>query len=40
VSKDHLDAWREVAHAPNLFDQIVGGDVRMYVVTGEEPVFG
>ena len=39
-SEAALAAWREVAHAPDLFDQILGGDVRMYEVTGEQPVFG
>jgi quinol monooxygenase YgiN len=38
-SKEHLDAWREVADAPARFAQIVRGDVRMYTVTGEEQVF-
>lgn len=38
-SKEHLDAWRKVARGPRLFGQIVAGDVRMYEVAKEEPVF-
>ena len=38
-SQEALDAWRAVANAPDRFDEILGGDVHLYVVAEERPVF-
>ena len=39
-SEADLEAWRKVAHAPHSVPQITGGDVRRYVVAGEQALFG
>ncbi|TDP91106.1 putative quinol monooxygenase [Labedaea rhizosphaerae] len=38
-SQADLDAWRKVAHAPRLVPRIKDGDVRLYVIAEERPVF-
>ncbi|WP_433782349.1 putative quinol monooxygenase [Actinomycetospora sp. CA-101289] len=38
-SPEHLDAFRAVAHAPDI-GEVLGNHVRLYDVTGERSPFG
>lgn len=38
-SAEHLEAWRAVAHAPEIGDEIVSTEVSLYDASGERPPF-
>lgn len=38
-SQDHLDAWRAVAHAPDVSAEMISVDVSLFDVSGERPPF-
>lgn len=38
-SQDHLDAWRAVAHAPDVSAEMISVDVSLFDVAGERPPF-
>jgi quinol monooxygenase YgiN len=38
-SQDHLDAWRAVAHAPDVGAEMISVDVSLFDVSGERPPF-
>jgi quinol monooxygenase YgiN len=40
ASREQLDAWREVAAAPETEISIIGGDMMEYTVADVRPVFG
>lgn len=38
-SQEHLDAWRAVAHAPDIGTEMISVDVGLFDVSGERPPF-
>jgi len=38
-SQEHLDAWRAVAHAPDIGPEMLSVDVGLFDVSGERPPF-